>query len=135
MVSNYEPLCISHSLYYSPITMWYDLRYQMVLKELIWNANIAKLIWPVSRKPPFFLVHLHLILLRPDAIFPGSQTVIHDEFWQVVPATPAGGGSKAGHNAQSGEALNPTEKSQSSFPVFVWHSFKKKQLRRNCYIL
>ena len=71
------------------------------------------------QKKPFFLFHLHLILLRPVAIFPGSQTVIHDEFWHVVPATPAGSGSKAGHNSQPAEALTPTGNPQSPFLVFA----------------
>ena len=66
-----------------------------------------------------------MILLRPVAIFPGSQTVIHDEFWHVVPATPAGSGSKDGHNSQPAEALTPTGNPQSPLLVFAKLRFQK----------
>ena len=67
------------------------------------------------QKNPFFLFHLHLILLRPNAILPGSQMVMQDEFWHVIPATPAGRGFKSGHNSQFAEDFTPTGKPQSSF--------------------
>ena len=40
------------------------------------------------QKNPDFLFHLHFVLLRPIAIFPGSQRTMHVAPSHVAPATP-----------------------------------------------
>ena len=40
------------------------------------------------QKNPDLLFHLHFVLLRPIAIFPGSQRTIHVAPSHVAPATP-----------------------------------------------
>ena len=78
------------------------------------------------QKNPFFLFHRHLILLRPIATFPSSQTAIQVALSHVTSFTPSGL-SRAGQLDHNADCLTPTGCAHLEIVIIFLAPYKKLQ--------